>query len=79
MMQIWLGIVLCVGTLFIGLIIGFFITRTLFKRHLKKNPPVNENMIRAMFIQMGRTPSEKQVRQVMKSMDDAKSKPKTKK
>ena len=39
---------------------------------LKKNPPINEKMIRAMMTQMGRTPSEKQVRAVMKSMEDAK-------
>ena len=29
-------------------------------------------MIRAMMMQMGRKPSEKQVRQVMQSMNDAK-------
>lgn len=58
-----------IGALLVGLIIGFFAARTFFKRYLKKNPPVNENMIRAMMSQMGRTPSEKQVRQVMASMN----------
>ncbi|MDP3130689.1 MAG: YneF family protein, partial [Bacillota bacterium] len=51
---------------------GFFISRKVFKNYLEKNPPVNENMIRAMMSQMGRTPSEKQVRQVMASMKQAK-------
>ncbi|HHU21586.1 MAG TPA: YneF family protein, partial [Acholeplasma sp.] len=41
-------------------------------KHLTENPPVTENMIRAMFKSMGRTPSEKQVRQVMASMEQNK-------
>ncbi|MFI3252621.1 MAG: YneF family protein [bacterium] len=52
-----------------GLVVGFIASRIFFKRYLAKNPPVNENMIRAMMGQMGRTPSEKQVRQVMASMN----------
>lgn len=71
-MQVWQGILMAVVTLIIGGVIGFFVSQKLTKRYLKKNPPVNENMIRAMFQQMGRTPSEKQVRNVMKSMNDAK-------
>ena len=39
---------------------------------LEKNPPINEKMIRAMMQQMGRTPSEKQVRQIMASMEQHK-------
>lgn len=35
---------------------------------MEKNPPINENMIRAMFMQMGRKPSEAQIRAVMNSM-----------
>ena len=57
-----------IGVLIIGLIIGFFTSRWFFKRQLQKNPPINENMIRAMFMQMGRKPSEAQVRAVMNSM-----------
>ena len=55
-------------------IVTFFITRKLFARQLEKNPPVNEAMIRAMMTHMGRTPSEKQVRAVMRSMNEAKGK-----
>lgn len=54
-----------------GLVAGFFISRFLFKKELKKHPPINEKMIRAMFTQMGRKPSEAQIRQVMKAMQDA--------
>ncbi len=55
-----------------GLIIGFFVSRYVFKRELKKNPPMSEKMVRAMMSQMGRTPSEKQVRAVMRQMEENK-------
>ena len=42
------------------------------EKQLKENPPINEKMIRAMFMQMGRKPSEAQIRQIMKSMNQAK-------
>ncbi len=71
-METWLIIVLIVAAFLVGAIIGFFLAQRYFKKYLKKNPPVNENMIRAMMMQMGRKPSEKQVRQVMASMDQAK-------
>ena len=63
-----------VGAILVGLVAGFFITRAIFKKQIKDNPPVTENMIRAMYRQMGRTPSEKQVRQVMASMEQEKQK-----
>ena len=40
-----------------GLVGGFFGARALFKKQLQKNPPINEKMIRAMFMSMGRKPS----------------------
>lgn len=68
-----LGFILSlVGVLLVGGALGFFISQRYFKKYLRENPPVNEKMIRAMMTQMGRKPSEKQVRQVMKSMNDAK-------
>ena len=60
------------GVLILGGVVGFFVSRKVFKRYLEKNPPVNENMIRAMMSQMGRKPSEKQVKQVMAAMNNAK-------
>ena len=56
----------------VGAVIGFFVSRVVFKKYLEKNPPINENMIRAMMSQMGRKPSEKQVKQVMAAMNAAK-------
>lgn len=65
-------VVSLVAVLLVGGALGFFISQRYFKRYLEKNPPVNEKMIRAMMTQMGRKPSEKQVRQVMASMNAAK-------
>jgi hypothetical protein len=62
------------GCIILGFIIGFLVARKVISKYLQKNPPVNENMIRAMYRQMGRTPSEKQIREVMRSMEDAKDK-----
>ena len=63
----WFGLV--IGALVLGAVAGFLISRWLFKKQLKDNPPINENMIRAMFRSMGRKPSEAQIRAVMKQME----------
>lgn len=57
-----------IGCLIGGLVIGFFLSRWFFKQQLKKNPPINENMVRAMFMQMGQKPSEAKIRAVMNAM-----------
>lgn len=55
-----------------GLIIGFFVSKRLFEKQLRENPPINEEMIKAMLRQMGRPASQKQVNQIMKSMNQYK-------
>ena len=57
-----------IGVLVLGGVGGFFLARYFLKKQLQKNPPINEKMIRTMFAQMGRTPSEKQVREIMRNM-----------
>ena len=52
----------------VGLAIGFFVSRYVFKKNLKKNPPINEKMIRAMYMEMGRKPSEVQIKKIMSSI-----------
>ena len=54
----------------VGLVIGLFASRYVFKKNLKKNPPINEKMIRAMFMEMGRKPNETQIKRIMKSIND---------
>lgn len=53
----------------IGAVLGFYFTKKRFEKEIKENPPINEKMIRAMFLQMGRKPSEAQIRQIMKSVN----------
>jgi uncharacterized protein YneF (UPF0154 family) len=55
-----------------GGVAGFFLARFLIKKEMQKNPPINEKMIRVMFKQMGRNPSEKQIREIMRNMNNAK-------
>lgn len=73
-MQWWAVLLIGIGALIVGAILGFIIAIRVFKKYQEKNPPINEDMIRAMMRQMGRTPSEKQVRQVMDSMKNASKK-----
>ena len=70
-LEIWQFIVIILIVLVGTAVATFFIARKLFQNQMKKNPPINEAAIRAMMTQMGRTPSEKQVRAVMRSMDEA--------
>ena len=68
-MDIWQTLLYLFIGLIGGLVGGFFLSRWYFKRELAKNPPINEKMIRAMFISMGRKPNEAQVRAVINSMN----------
>uniref|UniRef100_UPI000A932D0D YneF family protein n=1 Tax=Metamycoplasma spumans TaxID=92406 RepID=UPI000A932D0D len=56
----------------LGAFLGIWITQKKFKKQLKENPPITEKMIRVMFQQMGRKASEAQIKQVMRSMKNAK-------
>ena len=51
------GYIICT---IIGAIVGFFLARYNFKK----------NLIRAMFREMGRKPSEVQINRIMKSIND---------
>ena len=61
LLQILFGVI-------IGAVVGFFGARKYMEKYMKENPPINEQMIKTMMTQMGRTPSQKQVNQMMKSM-----------
>ena len=65
-------ILLIVIGLIIGAVIGFFLSRLFMKKYLQKNPPINEQMIKIMMSQMGRTPTQKQINQMMKAMNNVK-------
>ena len=63
-------ILLVIVGILIGAAIGFFGARTFMKKYLKKNPPINEDMIKALMMQMGRKPNQKQINQMMKAMEN---------
>lgn len=58
--------------LIVGIVIGYFIIKRTYDKQLKENPPITEEQIRIMFTQMGRKPSEKQVRQIYHNMKNPK-------
>ncbi|MGI6324516.1 MAG: YneF family protein [Bacilli bacterium] len=64
----WMDILQVLFGIIIGGVLGFLIARKYMMKYLKSNPPINEEMIKAMMTQMGRTPSQKQINQIMKAM-----------
>lgn len=61
-------VLIAVIAVIVGTIIGVFVTRSAVKKQLEENPPLNEDMLRMMMMQMGRKPSEAQIRQMMQSL-----------
>jgi uncharacterized protein len=66
--MLWLYIVIGLVGVILGVVAGFFIARKYMMDYLKKNPPINENMLRVMMMQMGQNPSQKKINQMMKAM-----------
>ena len=62
----WLWIIIA---LLVGAVVGFFVAQRQLKKYLQKNPPINKEVVRTMMMQMGRTPSQKQINQVMKQIN----------
>ena len=57
-----------------GVALGFFIARRYMMSYLKKNPPINEQMLKMMMMQMGMKPSQKKINQMMAAMNKQQSK-----
>ncbi|KOO46419.1 YneF family protein [Priestia koreensis] len=66
----WLDILIGVLALLVGIALGFFIARKYMMSYLKKNPPINEQMLKMMMMQMGMKPSQKKINQMMKAMSN---------
>ena len=72
----WHDILMVAIGLIAGGVLGFFLSRMFMEKYLQKNPPINEEMIKALMSGMGRTPNQKQVNQMMKQMQSVNKKKK---
>ena len=68
MSTIWV-VLIAILALVAGVELGFFIARKYMMDCLKKNPPINEQMLRTMMMQMGQKPSQKKINQMMRAMN----------
>ncbi|MBO9128932.1 YneF family protein [Bacillus sp. 165] len=68
-MSMWVVILVGVLALVAGVALGFFIARQYMMNYLKKNPPINEQMLKMMMMQMGQKPSQKKINQMMQAMN----------
>ena len=65
----WIYTLVGLVALLAGTALGFFIARRYMMNYLKKNPPINEQMLRMMMAQMGMKPSQKKINQMMSAMN----------
>ncbi|MBY6273773.1 MAG: hypothetical protein C6P37_14800 [Caldibacillus debilis] len=65
----WELVLVGILALLAGVALGFFIARKYMMNYLKKNPPINEQMIRVMMMQMGMKPSQKKINQMMQAIN----------
>ncbi|MDP1420233.1 YneF family protein [Peribacillus simplex] len=70
----WIYILVGVLALIAGVVLGFFIARKYMMDYLKKNPPINEQMLKMMMMQMGMKPSQKKINQMMSAMNKQQTK-----
>ena len=68
MSTIWV-VLIAILALVAGVALGFFLARKYMMDYLKKNPPINEQMLRTMMMQMGQKPSQKKINQMMTMMN----------
>ncbi|CAI8976057.1 YneF family protein [Bacillus sp. IT-79MI2] len=68
-MSIWIVVLVGVLALVAGVALGFFIARKYMMNYLQKNPPINEQMLKMMMMQMGQKPSQKKINQMMSAMN----------
>ncbi|WP_010093263.1 YneF family protein [Ornithinibacillus scapharcae] len=66
---VWV-ILIAIAALIAGVALGFFVARKYLMNYLKKNPPINEQMLRTLMMQMGQKPSQKKINQMMRAMNN---------
>jgi len=75
---IWV-VLIAIAALAAGVGLGFFIARKYMMSYLQKNPPINEQMLRTLMMQMGQKPSQKKITQMMRAMNQQQEADKKKK
>ena len=70
--EIGMGMYILVGALCLiaGVALGFFIARKYMMNYLKKNPPINEQMLKMMMMHMCMKPSQKKIYKMMIAMNN---------
>lgn len=63
-----LTIALVILGILVGALIGFFGARRYMENYLRNNPPISEDMLRTMMLQMGQKPSDRKLHQMMQTM-----------
>lgn len=63
-----LAIFLIIIALLVGIVIGYFGARYYMQKYIRENPPITEEMMRTMMMQMGQKPSERKLHQMMQTM-----------
>ncbi|HIW70106.1 MAG TPA: YneF family protein [Candidatus Limosilactobacillus merdipullorum] len=63
-----LTILFIIIALLVGIVIGFFGARRYMENYLRNNPPITEDMLRTMMMQMGQKPSNRKLHQMMQMM-----------
>ena len=58
--------------LLIGAFVSFIVTKKYMTKQIKNNPPITEKQIRALYMQMGRKPSEAQIKAAMRQFEQNK-------
>ncbi|AKM52239.1 hypothetical protein N573_004680 [Limosilactobacillus fermentum 3872] len=67
-MTVGLTIALVILGILVGALIGFFGARRYMENYLRNNPPISEDMLRTMMLQMGQKPSDRKLHQMMQTM-----------
>ncbi len=61
-------ITVAIVALLIGALAGFYGARKYMENQLRNNPPINEDMLKTMMMQMGQKPSDRKLHQMVQAM-----------
>ena len=59
---------LSIMLIILALLVGLLGARKYMENYLRNNPPISEDMLRTMMMQMGQKPSDRKLHQMMQAM-----------